>query len=222
VQKNQGFLIVITLIVAGMIATKVFGANKVETPITSAKCQIESLVFSDAKNVCLSSGGKVITQYISQWRRSGFALLTLDDNTIADAETSAVDMKALIGEVDSTIVSPKIMLAKIDQKQAVRLKNKFHITGIYFGKADLNLVEDESDKDWLSIWNSDEQQVVGCECSGDLTWGCDNGCTKLNKEVCMSGGGKWEWWKSSCKCDIGKTWYKDRGRCDDVTVETNM
>ena len=190
-----------------------------EVNYQEAKCQIEKMDYQATNSWCNSTGGRTNFEFVSKWRRNGYALIITNNKIITDAETSLVDIRAVAGEVDSEVISPTLIVAKIGKDVADKIKSKYNISGIYFDKVDPGLVKDESDKEWLNTWNSDEQQMTGCICQGTDTWSCNGGCKKLDEIVCVDGGGKWKWWRLSCQCSEGKVWYSNLGRCEDVTVE---
>jgi len=138
------------------------------------------------------------------------------NKTIADTETTGVNIKSVLGEIDLEVVSPTIIIAKIESKRQGLLKGKFEIKNIYYEKVNINLVKEETDKEWLNRWNSDEQQITGCVCPLGKTWDCDQGCIQINKATCENGGGNWQWWRKNCRCPEGKIWYSNWGRCEDI------
>lgn len=85
----------------------------------------------------------------------GYGVLLLETNSIEEAEVTSVDIKKTIGEIDLEVVSPKIILAKIEPKQAIVVVGKFHIDGIYFDKINTRLLKDSEDIEWVRRWNNE-------------------------------------------------------------------
>lgn len=186
---------------------------------TEPKCQIEKMSYQTANSWCNSTGGKAQFEFLSKWRRNDYALVLTKNNTIADTETTVVNIKAELGEINTEVISPSIVVAKINKDQAEKITNNFEISGIFFEKVDINLVNDEFEKEWLNTWNSDEQHLVGCVCPEQETWSCGYGCKKISRPICIEGGGGWSEWKQKCQCSEGQVWYSNLGRCEDVAVE---
>jgi len=106
-------------------------------------------------NMVVSQANEEIQKISVSKRGQGYGVLLLETDSIEEAEVTSVDVKKTVGEIDLQVISPKIILTKIDPTDAIRVVGKFHISGAYFNKIEEGLVQDESDIEWIRKWNSD-------------------------------------------------------------------